>query len=118
MKGHLKISPVSSFCWSEELKWMGCALAFTCSPDAESVLKQNACLGLTAGQGPHFGWDLGIEHVVSLILENQFLTLPRSLSLKLSVPLAVCVPSLSPSFLSCSLCEQSFHLFLGCLSSY
>lgn len=42
MKGHLKISPVSNFCWSEELRWMGFALAFTCSPDAESVLKQNA----------------------------------------------------------------------------
>lgn len=27
-------------------------------------------------RGPHFGWDLGIEHMVSLILENKFLPFP------------------------------------------
>lgn len=42
----------------------------------EKCPEAECCLGLTAGQGPHFGWDLGIEHVVSLILENQFLPSP------------------------------------------
>lgn len=32
---------------------------------------------LRRDRGPHFGWDLGIEHVLSLILENQFLPFPH-----------------------------------------
>lgn len=99
-------------CCSEGLRWRGLAFAFMSRPAAESVLEQNM-LPRTHQQDrdSHFGLDLGIEHVVSLILDSQFLPSPSAPSFLCP---SVCAPSLPPhpaSFLLCSLSEQLFNLF-------
>lgn len=72
----------------------------------------------SAGQGLSLWLGFGIEHVVSLTLDSQFLPSPSALSFLCP---SLCAQSLPPhpaSFLSCSLSEQLFNLFLGCLSFY
>lgn len=53
--------------------------------------------------GPSFWLGFGNWACGESNIRKSVLTLPPSLSLKLSVPLTMCVPSLSPSFLLCSL---------------
>lgn len=82
-------------------------------PAAESVLEQSM-LPRTHQQDrdSHFGLDLRIEHVVSLILDSQFLPSPSAPSFLCP---SVCAPSLPPqpaSFLLCSLSEQLFISWL------
>lgn len=61
---------------------MGFALAFVYGL-MHNVSRSGMLPGIFGQSGgPRFGWALGIEHVLSLILADQFLYL------KLSVPLA------------------------------
>lgn len=76
MKGRRRISPVSNSVLQRRVEMDG--FGIPASSLTQKVSRSRMLPGTCwLCRGPYFGWDLGCEHVVCLILENQFLPFPH-----------------------------------------